>query len=388
MPVISATRLGLAGGVCTLVGVGIARFAYTPLIPALVDAGWFTAHASAYLGAINLFGYLFGAALAHRATLVFGVRAVLGACLAITVVSLYACAFDGGVLWYSVWRFACGVTGAMLLVVGASAAMARVAVAERARTGALVFTGIGIGVMASGTLVPWLAGLGVAAAWLALAGVATVLSLWSWRSVWRDLAPLPASAGPAKGDARLPMVAIGLVIVAYGLDAVGFVPHMLFWVDYIARELDQGLAVGGRYWVVFGFGAVCGPLLAGALAARVSFRPALVMALTLKLAAVVLPLWSSHALALTASSFLVGLLAPAIVTLTSGAIAELSTPARQQQLWGWATLSFALAQAVTAYAMSWGTELLGSYRPLFAVAAVAMLLAMACAGTAAGRRLP
>src|SRR5699024_7113138 len=160
-------QLGLAGGVCTLLGIGMARFAYTPLIPALVEAGWFSAHDAAYLGAINLLGYLIGAATAHRATLYFGVRAVLGACLAITAASFYACALDGGVYWYGFWRLACGITGAMLVVVGAPAALSRVAFERRAATSALVFTGIGLGIMASGTLVPWLAGIGVAAAWLA-----------------------------------------------------------------------------------------------------------------------------------------------------------------------------------------------------------------------------
>ena len=40
-----------AGMSATLVGIGLARFAYTPLIPALIDAGWFTESQAAYLGA-------------------------------------------------------------------------------------------------------------------------------------------------------------------------------------------------------------------------------------------------------------------------------------------------------------------------------------------------
>ncbi|GAB3672648.1 YbfB/YjiJ family MFS transporter [Salinisphaera aquimarina] len=383
----SATRLGLAGGVATLLGIGMARFAYTPLIPALVQADWFSTHAAAYLGAINLLGYMFGAALAHRATLIFGVRNVLGACLLITVASFYACALDWGVVWYGFWRLACGVTGAALVVVGAPAALSRATIQERARTSALVFTGIGIGVMASGTLVPWLAGQGVAITWLALALVATGLAWWSWRAVWRDLVPLEKTRARTTSDARLPMLAIGLIIVAYGLDAIGFVPHTLFWVDYIARELGQGLQVGSLYWVLFGLGAVCGPLLAGAAAARIDFRPALVLALTLKAVAVALPLFSDSVWALGLSSFGVGMLVPGTVTLTSGSIAALSTPERQQQLWGWATLSFALAQAVAAYGMSWGYEQLGSYLPLFGMAFVSLALATLCAGTAATRRV-
>jgi hypothetical protein len=51
-----------ASALCAiLVGIGLARFAYTPLIPALVEAGWFTPAEAAYLGAANLAGYLAGA---------------------------------------------------------------------------------------------------------------------------------------------------------------------------------------------------------------------------------------------------------------------------------------------------------------------------------------
>ena len=385
---ISAHQLGLAGGVCTLIGIGMARFAYTPLIPALVEAGWFSPHDAAYLGAINLLGYLIGAATAHWATLIFGVRAVLGACLAITMLSFYACALDAGVYWYGFWRLACGVTGAMLVVVGAPAALSRVSIAQRAGTSARVFTGIGLGVMASGTLVPWLADIGVAATWVALALVATGLSAWAWFAVLRDLPPLPATDSCDVASTGLPWFALWLVIGAYGLDAIGFVPHTLFWVDYIARELDQGLAVGSGYWVVFGLGAMCGPIVAGMLAARVNFRPALAIALAIKTAAVSLPLISSHYLSLGLSSFLVGLLVPATVALTSGSVASLSTPERQQQLWGWATLAFALAQAASAYGMSWGYEQFGSYRPLFVIAVIALATAAASAVGGAVRRLP
>ena len=44
-------------------GIGLARFAYTPLLPALVDGNWFSTSQAAYLGAANLAGYLAGAVL-------------------------------------------------------------------------------------------------------------------------------------------------------------------------------------------------------------------------------------------------------------------------------------------------------------------------------------
>lgn len=382
----SARQLGLAGGVCTLLGIGLARFAYTPLIPALVDAGWFSTHAADYLGAINLLGYLIGAALAHRATLWFGVRRTLLVSLLVTVASLYACALDWGTAWYGFWRLACGITGAALVVVGAPAALSRVSPEQRAATGALVFSGIGFGIMASGTLVPWLVHQGLAITWLAMALLATVLAAWSWWLVWQHLEPLAGSHRGLRGSNGLPVLAITLVIIAYGLDAAGFVPHTLFWVDYIAHELGRGVRQGGLYWLLFGVGAALGPLVAGFLGARLGFRPALTGVLATKGCAVALPLLASSPAVLATSSFIVGMLIPASVTLTSGAVVSLATPARQQQLWGWATLSFALVQAVGAYGMTWGYGMIDSYLPLFGIGAAALALATVCALVAASCR--
>lgn len=382
MQSLSPLRLGLAGGTCTLLGVGLARFAYTPLIPALVDAHWFSVQAANYLGALNLLGYLIGAVAAHRATLIFGVRTVLAVCLAVTVVSFYGCTLDWGVVWYGIWRLGCGISGAALVVVGVPAALSRVAGNRRPGTAALVFSGLGLGIAASGTLVPWLITFGVAAVWLALAVLAMALAIWSWFGVWRHLTPLVSESAETPVNTKLPVAAIALVMVAYGLDAAGFVPHTLFWGDYIVHELGLGLVAGSAYWIVLGFGAVFGPFAAGLLARWLGFRAALALSLVVEALAVGLPFFSHITAALAVSSFLVGLLIPGTVTLTSGSLVELTPPARQQQIWGWATLSFALLQAAMAYGMSWGHGLLGSYQPLFAVSAGLLVCAALCASVA------
>lgn len=380
----------LAGGVCVLLGIGLARFAYTPLIPALVDEHWFSIAQANYLGAINLLGYLVGAALAHRVTSVVGSRRVLAVALAVTVVSLYACLFDWGTVWYGIWRLACGVSGAVLTVVGVSAALATVPRERRPAASALIFSGIGLGIAASGTVVPWLIHYGIAATWVALGTLAAVLALWAWVAVWRHLTVSAgrAVAHAAGQPARWSVAGVLLILLAYGLDATGFVPHTLFWVDYIAHELSRGLTVGAAYWTAFGLGAAVGPFVAGALAQWLGFRRALAFGLIVKGAAVALPVLSGSPAALLLSSVLVGLLIPGTVALTSGSLIELVPPERQQQAWGWATLSFALLQAIAGYGMSWAYVVLGSYRPLFSVAAFALLVGAACAAVAATCRTP
>ncbi len=68
---------------------------------------------------------------------------------------------------------------------------------------------------------------------------------------------------------------IRALCVEYGLNALALVPHMVFLVDFVARGLGQGIAAGSHYWVLYGIGAIIGPLLAGHLADHSGFGPAL-----------------------------------------------------------------------------------------------------------------
>jgi hypothetical protein len=58
---VSPWRAPLSALCASLIGIGLSRFAYTPLIPPLVTQHWFSPSQAAYLGAANLAGYLAGA---------------------------------------------------------------------------------------------------------------------------------------------------------------------------------------------------------------------------------------------------------------------------------------------------------------------------------------
>src|SRR5262245_12938818 len=95
----------LSGLCASLVGIGLARFAYTPLLPAVIAAGWFSAADAAYLGAANLAGYLAGAVLARPLAHKIAAPVVLRAMMALAAVSLIACAWPVSFLWFFAWRF-------------------------------------------------------------------------------------------------------------------------------------------------------------------------------------------------------------------------------------------------------------------------------------------
>jgi uncharacterized MFS-type transporter YbfB len=90
-PGVSVGRATLAGLCASLAGIGLARFAYTALMPALVAEQWFPAPQAAYLGAANLAGYLAGALAAPRIAGATPAAVVLRAMMLLATASFFAC---------------------------------------------------------------------------------------------------------------------------------------------------------------------------------------------------------------------------------------------------------------------------------------------------------
>jgi predicted MFS family arabinose efflux permease len=367
-------RGALAGLCASLVGIGLARFAYTPLIPALIAAGWFSPAAAAYLGAANLAGYLAGAALALPLARRASAALMLRAAMAVATGAFFACAGPFSFSWYFFWRFAAGLAGGVLMVLAAPTVLPQVPPARRGLVGGAIFTGVGLGIAASGTLVPLLLRHGLVGAWCGLGVMAAALTVLAWNG-W----PADGAVAPPAPTARAPLrPALAALYAEYALVAVGLVPHMLFLVDFIARGLDRGLAAGGWYWLLFGLAAVAGPGAAGQAADRFGFAAALRGALALEAAAVGLIVLATGPVALLVSSVLVGALVPGIVVLVLGRAHHLvdGEAAAHKGAWSIATITFALGQAAAAYGFSYLYAAGQDYARLFAVAAAAAALAL------------
>jgi predicted MFS family arabinose efflux permease len=357
-------------GLCaTLVGVGIGRFSYTPLIPFLIGDGILSETEAAYIGAASLLGYLIGASLAAPAAVRFGMTRAVRATLILATLSLFACMPPLGFWWLLPWRLLSGIAGAILMVLGPSLMLIRTVAGERGRAGGLIYTGVGLGTVIGSLVVAPLAASAPAYAWAALGLAAALATFASWTS-WRDGAPLlhPASgvAGTRIAPGRLSLALVCL-IAAFGADGAGFVPHTIFWVDFITRELALGAASGAFNWLLFGLGAIVGPFAAGLLGDRLGIGAALIAVFATKALAVAVPTFSAAPPLLWLSSFIVGALSPGIASLISARISQLVEPARQAPVWALATLVFSLAQAGSAYAMSFAFARGGRYLPLYAV---------------------
>jgi predicted MFS family arabinose efflux permease len=246
---------------------------------------------------------------------------------------------------------------------------------RRGLAAGVIFTGVGLGIAASGTLVPLLLRGGLPQTWVGLGALSLLLTLAAW-SGWprRDGMPGPVRARPVSGtDPRLKAL-----YLEYALDAVGSVPHMVFLVDFIARGLGHGVAIGAWHWVLFGLGALAGPMLAGMLGDRIGFGPALRLAFAIKALCVGWLAIAADPVVVAVTSVIVGAFLPGNVALILGRVRELTRGEPQAQIgWTLATLAYAAGQAAAAYGLSYVFARTGGYALLFGIAAAALAAALA-----------
>ncbi len=167
--------------------------------------------------------------------------------------------------WFFAWRLLSGIVGGLLMILAPSlGAGARAGGAARAGGRADPHRG-GVrhrGVRHAGAAAdPLGADAGVARPGRRLPGADGVRLAWLARRRASRASPTGAPDGTAGR--------FGALCVSYGLCAVGLSPHMVFLVDYVARGLHWGLDAGSLTWVLFGAGALCGPLALGRLADRI-----------------------------------------------------------------------------------------------------------------------
>ena len=372
---------GFKGLAATLVGNGIGRFGYIALMPILIQSGWLSqAHAS-YLGVATLAGYIFGVPLAIYLNRYISDKNVVRLAMLACSLSYLCCAFEQAhILWFYQWRFAAGVGGAILMVVPPAMILKTTPKDLRGRVSGLIFTGIGLGAMLSGGLIPQLVDVGLSFTWISLGALCLLLTVLTWNSwdtsevteVMGNKEPVHAVLSPIQKRAS------ALILLAYFFNAVGYLPHSLFWVDFLVREVQLDITTGGLLWALFGIGAMTGPLIAGYMGDFLGFRLSLLIGFTIKGIGAFMPIMSYNPIILGVSAFLVGVFTPGIVTLVSSYTLFWVGPAQHRVHWGRMTFSFAVSQALLGFIMAFLSIYWGSYIPLFLISACALAISVLC----------
>jgi len=370
----------LAGLCASLVSIGLARFAYTPLIPSLIQAHWFSASDVIYLSAANLIGYLIGALAGRPIAARLSNGHTLRLMMLLATASFFACAWPLSITWFFSWRLLSGIAGGAIMVLVASTVIPHVPAARKGLASGAIFLGVGVGIAGSGTLVPFLLSLGLQDAWIGLGIVSLLLTLISWFG-WPSAsanAAVASSTVDQPEQAAPPNQGVYLLFGEYALMAVGLVPAMVFLVDYVTRGLGLSSHAGAVIWIMYGVGAIFGPVIYGLLADRMGARASIRLVLAAQAVALALLCSTSNFALLAALAIVIGSFPPGIVPLALARIHELVPSHHQQQVaWSRATVSFATFQALGGYAYSTIFNASGGHHVmLFVIAAGAIAVAL------------
>lgn len=344
------------GLIALAVAMGIGRFAFTPILPMMQDAG-LSLTAGGWLASANYLGYLLGAlsAMALRAHPVVIIR---GGLLTIAAVTFAMGLTHDFALWVAL-RTIAGIASAWVLVFVSSWCLEELTALKRAELGGIVFTGVGSGIAIAGAVCLVLMNLGVTAdhAWMVF-GIASLLLVLL---IWLPL-QLPTHAMTHHTAARTPFrwtntsVRLTLAYAAFGF---GYIIPATF-LPAMAKQVVADPLVFGWSWPIFGAAAVVSTLAAGVLTKFTRNRTLWLTGQMLMAVGVALPALWSHIVALLLAGILVGGTFM-VVTMVAIQEARLVGGAQATRLVAAMTTGFALGQIVGPIVASYAVDATGNY---------------------------
>jgi MFS family permease len=354
----------LAVGTLVVFGaLGLARFGYTMVLPAMqLGLGLGNTHAGA-LATANLFGYLalsvLGGALAAR----YGPRIVIAAGLTLAAAGMLLTGLSNSFISAAIWRALTGIGSGASNVPAMGLLAAWFVQHRRGLAAGVGVTGSSLALIVLGLIVPYiLASYGVhgwRVCWFLFAGVTLGLALLAFiilRNSPSELGLLPVGAANDSVIAtekvskltwgrvyRSPIVwHLGLIYTAFGFS---YIIYMTFLTKYLITEGGYSQESAGRMFMLMGWLSLLCGLIWGAFSDRLGRKTALIVVYSIQTVAFGLfALWPSTP-GFIFSAVLFGLTAWSIPAIMAATCGDLLGPRLAPAGLGFITLFFGIGQA-------------------------------------------
>jgi MFS family permease len=371
----------ITGGICGLVlTIGLARFAYTPLLPGLQSQTGLSDAAAGGLAAINYAGYMSGALAATWIEDVRWRHWLYSAGLWMALLTVAAMALT---TWMPAWaliRYVGGLCGATGMLLGSGLVLGWLIRQGRRPELGLYFIGLGLGIVVSAVgawaLARWWPTW--SDQWLAFAALGLVFFVPAWK--WRP--PVPPSvqashdaASGSLGSRRWTWT----MVTSYFAAGWGFVISATFTVAIVERE--PALAgVGPLAWAMVGMAAMPAVFIWDLVARRVGEKQALLLAFGLQTLSVMLPAMSGELWAALVGALGYGATFIGIVSLTL-ALAGRRAPSNPGKAMAKLTLSYGVAQILAPVVAGYMAQTTGTFKGALWLTAAVMAAGMALLAT-------
>ncbi len=364
--------LAVGGLLAMAAGMGIGRFVYTPILPAMIRSLEWSKLDAGVVASANFFGYMIGAFVVGRPTFAANPRAWLLAALATSTVTTIAMALSAEIPVLLGLRFVSGVASAFVIICASTLVLERLAASGRGGLAAVHFAGVGVGIVVSAIIVSALseAGADWRGLWLA-SGVAAAAA----SAIAVTLLPAAQSAQGATRPStpKQTRSALAGLAAAHGLFGFGYVITATFLVT-IVRETAAIRPLEPWIWVLVGVATIPSVPVWQRLGQRIGLLKAYAVACLVEAVGVAASVESSSLAGIAMSAVLLGGTFMGLTALGLMGARELAGSQPQRAI-GLTTASFALGQMIGPTVAGMLSEQTGSLRAPSLLAALALVIA-------------
>jgi len=361
------------------VALGVGRFAFTPLLPLMLHGGGLDLRHGGWLASLNYAGYFVGALTC--AALRFAPAKIVRTGLAATVLLTLAMGLTQQFWVWAVVRFVAGAVSAATFVFASQWGLRRLAQLGANAWGGVIYTGPGVGIVATGLLVSAAGGLGARAGWIGFGLISALLAVLVW-STFREDKPVPAPAPRAATNATASTNADATpdahrahafwLVVLYAVPGFGYIITATF-LPVIARHALPGSVWPDLFWPMFGAALIVGALAGARLPLHWDNRLMLAGCYVLQAVGIALGIIWPNAAGFSFGSVLIGLPFTAI-TLFAMREARLLRGDHAAALMGYATAAYGIGQIAGPLVAAPLAASTGSFSPSLWLAAGALVL--------------
>lgn len=363
----------LSAGILSLIlTLGIARFAYTPLLPLMQQQAGLGISEGGWLAAFNYIGYLGGALIASITSNLILKDRLYRAGLIVAVITTLAMGFTEQLWIWGLLRFFAGLSSAAGLLLGSGLILNWLIRHDHRSELGIHFAGIGLGIAFCAIVVEIMVQY---LDWRELWFLFTILGCVLLIPAWRWLPP-PNNTSMTRGGGSMhdnppSREFLRIFILAYFCAGVGYVVSATFIVA-IVDQLPGQQGKGTLTFMLIGLAAAPACIIWDLIARRIGDINALIVAFIVQIAGILLPVFSVYPALTYLSAFLFGGTFIGIVSLVL-TMAGRYYPTRPAKMMGKMTVSYGIAQiAAPAITGLIAENSQGSYHAGLYIAAITM----------------
>ncbi|MEE2745444.1 MAG: YbfB/YjiJ family MFS transporter [Pseudomonadota bacterium] len=243
-----------AGAAALALGMGIGRFAYTPILPFMIEELGLTAADGGLIASWNFVGYCVGSLLPIFSVFARNLKSWFFCSVFLSIISTAAMGLVTDLNWFILIRILSGISSAFILIFGTSLILPSVQELGRVSTSTTHLMGVGIGIVLSSIAVSVMGHLGFL--WDELLFGTALLALFLAIPVF---ILTPADSRKKEGNTRKTTSGYNmgfiLITMGYGLFGFGYVILATF-VSTMARTVSELSSTEPYIWLLVGLAGI------------------------------------------------------------------------------------------------------------------------------------